>query len=167
MHYCTATARTAALGLTLIALAACERPQPTELTLPTGASAAKRGKDDPGSAALGTKTVVVGGLTNPRGLTFDKDGAIYVAEAGTGGTTSTVGQCLQVPAPGGPVFSGRTGRIRVSPTACARRSSAASPHPSTSAARCLASMTSRSSGRSCTRCSTRGAGTACPTCPRA
>jgi hypothetical protein len=105
------TARGAALAVALTLLAACDRTQPTELTLPAQASAANNGKNGGDVTALGTPTLVVGGLTNPRGLTFGPDGAIYVAEAGTGGTTSTVGQCLQVPAPGGPLLSGNTGRI--------------------------------------------------------
>ena len=105
------TARGAALTVALTLLAACDRTQPTELTPPAQASAAKNAKNGGGVTALATPTLVVGGLTNPRGLTFGPDGAIYVAEAGTGGTTSTVGQCLQVPEPGGPLLSGNTGRI--------------------------------------------------------
>lgn len=103
--------RAASFVIALTLLAACDRPQPTELTLPTTASAAKNGKNAPGAAALGVPTVVASGLTNPRGLTFGPDGAIYVAEAGTGGTTSTVGQCQQVSGPGAPLLSGPTGRI--------------------------------------------------------
>ena len=38
-------------------------------------------------------TVFATGLNNPRGLTFGPDGNLYVAEAGLGGTNSTVGQC--------------------------------------------------------------------------
>ena len=105
------TARGAALTVAITLLAACDRTQPTELTLPTQASAAKNGKNDGGVPALVTPTVVVSGLLNPRGLTFGRDGAIYVAEAGTGGTTSTVGQCQQVAGEGGPLLSGPTGRI--------------------------------------------------------
>jgi hypothetical protein len=54
---------------------------------------------------------VVGGFDNPRGLAFGPDGRLYVAEAGTGGTTSTAGQCPQEPPPIGPFTGGFTGRI--------------------------------------------------------
>ena len=46
--------------------------------------------------ALPKVTVVASGLNNPRGLAFGPDGALYVAEGGTGGTASTAGQCAQV-----------------------------------------------------------------------
>ena len=39
--------------------------------------------------AQGARTVVIGGLDNPRGLTFGPDGKLYVAEAGTGGDQQT------------------------------------------------------------------------------
>jgi hypothetical protein len=51
------------------------------------------------------------GLNGPRGLEFGPDGMLYVAEAGTGGSTSTVGQCEQVPPPVGPYTGGATARI--------------------------------------------------------
>jgi hypothetical protein len=51
------------------------------------------------------------GLNNPRGLTFGPNGDLYVAEGGAGGTTSTVGECDQVPAPVGPYTGGFTSRI--------------------------------------------------------
>jgi len=55
--------------------------------------------------------VVASGLEAPRGLRFGPDGDLYVAEAGTGGTTSTSGQCAQVVPPVGPYLGGMTARI--------------------------------------------------------
>ena len=51
------------------------------------------------------------GLEGPRGLAFGPDGTLYVAEAGLGGKTSTVGSCPQVPGPVGPYTGGLTARI--------------------------------------------------------
>jgi hypothetical protein len=56
-------------------------------------------------------TVYASGLEGPRGLAFGPDGTLYVAEAGLGGTNSTVGTCTQVPAPIGPYKGGMTARI--------------------------------------------------------
>jgi len=44
-------------------------------------------------------SVFASGLNGPRGLKFGSDGDLYVAEAGLGGTTSTVGKCVQVVPP--------------------------------------------------------------------
>jgi hypothetical protein len=67
-----------------------------------------------------TPFTVASGLEGPRGLRFGPDGYLYVAEAGTGGTTSTVGQCVQVPGPPGgpgPDTGGLTARIsKISPS---------------------------------------------------
>ena len=63
--------------------------------------------------AAGPPTVFASGLTNPRGLTFGPDGALYVAEGGAGGTRSSVDVCPdeQVPSPIGPYHGGNTGLI--------------------------------------------------------
>lgn len=69
------------------------------------------------SAAVGqgslpaNATVYASGLQGPRGMAFGPDGALYVAEAGLGGTLKTVGVCTQVPAPVGPWAGGPTARI--------------------------------------------------------
>lgn len=62
-------------------------------------------------AQSGNVSVFAQGLNNPRGLKFGPDGNLYVAEGGTGGTSSTIGTCPQVPAPVGPYTGGSTGRI--------------------------------------------------------
>jgi hypothetical protein len=63
------------------------------------------------AAAASNVSTFATGLDNPRGLHFGDDGALYVAEGGKGGSTSTVGKCTQVAAPVGPYTGGLTGRI--------------------------------------------------------
>ena len=60
-----------------------------------------------------TVSVYASGLLNPRGLTFGPDGLLYVAEGGSGGTLTTVGDpsVVQVPPPVGPYSGGFTSRI--------------------------------------------------------
>jgi hypothetical protein len=65
---------------------------------------------EPAPLAL-TPTVVATGLENPRGIAFGPDRRLYVAEGGLGGSSSTVGQCTQVPAPTGPYTGGFTARV--------------------------------------------------------
>ena len=66
-----------------------------------------------------TPFILASGLEGPRGLRFGPDGYLYVAEAGTGGPTSTIGQCAQVPGPPGgpgPDTGGPSARIsKISP----------------------------------------------------
>lgn len=64
------------------------------------------GQQTPASA-----TVIASQLNGPRGLKFGPDGLLYVALAGTGGTTSTRGICTQVPAPVGPYTGGPSASI--------------------------------------------------------
>jgi hypothetical protein len=69
------------------------------------------------AAESGVPVVVATGLNDPRGLAFGPDGSLYVAEAGLGGTSTTVGQCFQKPFPFGPGTGGATARIsRISST---------------------------------------------------
>ena len=65
----------------------------------------------PVAAQTSKGTVIATGLDGPRGLKFGPDGNLYIAEAGSGGTTSTVGTCAQVPGPVGPYTGGSTARI--------------------------------------------------------
>lgn len=95
----------AVAAFTLAALAACDSPHPAAPEARIDAVAT--------AAAPNAPTVIVSGLRFPRGFAFGRDGAIYVAEAGTieGNDRTTVGQCAQVPAPVGPWSGGFTGRI--------------------------------------------------------
>jgi len=59
-------------------------------------------------ADLGDATTIASGLANPRGIAFAPNGALYVAEAGSGGP----GPCIPSPVPGnGDRCYGETGAI--------------------------------------------------------
>jgi hypothetical protein len=62
------------------------------------------------SASAQTVTTIATDLNGPRGLKFGPDGALYVAEAGTGGPNGPF-NCEQVPVPVGPYHGGPTARI--------------------------------------------------------
>ncbi|HWC43187.1 MAG TPA: ScyD/ScyE family protein [Actinomycetota bacterium] len=70
------------------------------------ATAAPARTANSGSSGPGGLTVVAGGLDNPRGIGFGPDGALYVAESGSGGT----GACVPSPE-GGEACFGRTGAV--------------------------------------------------------
>ena len=92
-------------GVMLLAtghLSGCSDRVPTEAPLDARRASARAAVYD---------WTAVGGFLNPRGLAFGPDGLLYVAEAGTGGGTSTAGLCPQEPAPVGPFTGGFTARI--------------------------------------------------------
>jgi hypothetical protein len=68
-------------------------------------------RNAPDAQASDGVSIFATGFNAPRGLKFGPDGYLYVAEAGLGGTKSTIGQCPQVPTPPGPYFGGRTARV--------------------------------------------------------
>ena len=60
-----------------------------------------------GGGGSGKLTVVADGLDNPRGIGFGPDGALYVAESGSGGP----GPCVAGGPEGGETCFGRTGAV--------------------------------------------------------
>jgi hypothetical protein len=67
----------------------------------------------PGRAqVLPVPAIYASGLLGPRGLKFGPDGMLYVAEAGTGGSTASASfSCTQVPGPTGPYTGGPSALI--------------------------------------------------------
>jgi hypothetical protein len=71
--------------------------------------AAARDGDSHPARSVSVSTFVNSGLNNPRGLRFGPDGYLYVAEGGTGGSTSTTEQQCQQAAGVGPYKGSPTG----------------------------------------------------------
>ncbi len=74
-------------------LAASLSPLPVQAQLPAGAS------------------VYAAGLKGPRGLVFGPDGTLYIAEAGSGGTTPAPAGCEALTPPTGPSHGGYSAQI--------------------------------------------------------
>jgi hypothetical protein len=91
------SARRAGVLASLLALAV--------VTALGGAATATTSKTN-GSGGAGKLHVIADGLDNPRGIGFGPDGALYVAESGSGGA----GPCIQGPE-GAEVCFGRTGAV--------------------------------------------------------
>ncbi|MDQ6905764.1 MAG: ScyD/ScyE family protein [Chloroflexota bacterium] len=104
IHTLATVATILALFASLGIVAAQAPPGP-----PTGAPGGGPGGPPPPPSA--NVSVFATGLQGPRGLRFGPDGSLYVAEAGMGGTNSTVGTCEQVPNGVGPYTGGKTARI--------------------------------------------------------
>lgn len=103
MAFLLMPAVTSAQGSTPMASPAVGTPAATPVASPAAT---------PVAAALSSNAAIFAkGLNSPRGLKFGPDGSLYVAEGGTGGTTSTKGQCTQVMPPVGPYTGGKTARV--------------------------------------------------------
>jgi sugar lactone lactonase YvrE len=113
------------------------------LLLPLNASAqdATPGGAPPFPPPSANVTVFATGLDNPRGLKFDANGTLYVAEGGRGGTTSTEGECEQVVPPVGPYTGGNTASISTL-DASGQRTTVVEGLPSTQTAPTLGSLVS-------------------------
>ncbi len=106
-----------AVTAALVTVVACDTPDATTLSTAPQAEATHIPVPTPVGMPPGTPRVIVSGLEYPRGFAFGRDGAIYVAEAGTpdGNTMMTVGLCPQVgfgPSSGG--FTSRISRVTMS-----------------------------------------------------
>ena len=95
-------------GLAFVVLASgCDSASSPEVTSPTAAPIPAAD-----AAAAATVEVFATGLQFPRNFTWGNHGEMYVAEAGSGGTSTTSAeQCGQVVPPIGPYANGPTARI--------------------------------------------------------
>src|SRR5215217_7600433 len=102
-------ARRAGAVVGLLALAAVTALGGAATAAPSKAKSPSQAMADAarhGAGGSGKLKVVADGLDNPRGIGFGPDGALYVAEAGSGGS----GPCIQSPEGGESCF-GRTGAV--------------------------------------------------------
>lgn len=90
------------LAASLVTLTAAQDATP-------GASEAAPGTASAATPVAGGAQVAAAGLTNPRGFAWDDNGVLYVALAGSGGTTPATGE--QVPPPVGPYQGGPTASV--------------------------------------------------------
>jgi hypothetical protein len=97
------------VAVAALTVAGCERSVTPLDPSPAAVMSADRAAAPSGPSA--STSVYATGLNNPRGLRFGPDGSLYVAEAGAGGSNSTVGLCPQVPAPVGPYLGGTGAQI--------------------------------------------------------
>ncbi|HEX5877298.1 MAG TPA: ScyD/ScyE family protein [Actinomycetota bacterium] len=100
--------RRAAAVAGLLALAAVTALGGAATAAPSKAKSPSRAMADAahGASGGGELKVVAEGLDNPRGIGFGPDGALYVAESGSGGA----GPCVEGPE-GGEACFGRTGAV--------------------------------------------------------
>jgi sugar lactone lactonase YvrE len=86
------------------ALGGAATASPSKAKSPAAAMAAAAHRASGGGGGL---KVVADGLDNPRGIGFGPDGALYVAESGSGGA----GPCIPAGPEGGETCFGRTGAV--------------------------------------------------------
>jgi hypothetical protein len=130
-RFSTPLRRSAAALAFAAAATACESGTAPQRADPTALAASDAASLSRGVSSFpATPSVFATGLQFPRGLTFGPDGALYVAEAGAGGTGFTTDPpCTQVKPRVGPYHNGPTARIsRI--TANGSRTTFASGFPS-------------------------------------
>jgi hypothetical protein len=89
---------------------------PAATAAPTVAPATPPDEPEPMPVLSGNVSSYVTGLIYPRGLKFGPDGALYVAESGTGGDTETMGTCDGYTSMFAPYHIGLTARVsRIAP----------------------------------------------------